>query len=208
MRKSAVVRIAVLCLVMVALTSCIGIDSRLTIRDNGSGTLLLTYRVSQIIADLGMAAGTGSVVPLPVTRADFDRALSSSGGKVRLTRFDRSEDARDITIHAELAFDSVDALAAVDSFQDADLKWSASGSQHQFSQVVAKAPRQPLSDDSKRMLDAFFEGYELSFSVQAPRPIQNATLGTLSTDRMTLSYKTSIKDAVTVSQDLVMSAQW
>jgi hypothetical protein len=96
----------------------------------------------------------------------------------------------------------------VDAFQDADLKWSVQGSQHQFSQVVAKAPRQPLGEDSKRMLDAFFDGYDLSFTVEAPRPIQSSTLGTLSQDKKTLSYTTSIRDAMTVSKDLVMSAQW
>ena len=67
-------------------------------------------------------------MPLPVTRADFERSLSATGGKVRLTRFDSSENEKDITIHVELAFDSLEALAKVDAFQDADLSWSTEGS--------------------------------------------------------------------------------
>ncbi|HUI68876.1 MAG TPA: hypothetical protein VL354_00060 [Spirochaetia bacterium] len=208
MRKSVVLRTAVLCSLLAVLTSCIGIDSHMTIHDNGSGTLVLTYRISQIIADLGMSSPGGSVVPLPVSHADFDRALAATRGKVRLTKFDRSENEKDITVHAELTFDSVDDLAMVDCFQDAGLKWNAQDSRHEFSQVVARAPRQPLSEDSKRMLDAFFEGYNLSFSVEAPQPIKSSTLGTLSADRRTLSYTASIRDAMTVTQDLVMSAQW
>jgi hypothetical protein len=201
-------KIAIVCSLAALLTSCIGIDSRLTIRDNGSGTLVLTYRISQIVADLGVSSTGKSVVPLPVSQADFERSLSATGGKVRLTAFSRSENEKDITIHVELAFDSVDALAKVDAFQDAALTLSAQGSQRTFSQVVARAPQHPLSEDGKRMLETLFDGYDLSFVVEAPRPIQASSLGTLSTDKKTLTYKTSIRDAMTAARDLVMSAQW
>ncbi len=102
----------------------------------------------------------------------------------------------------------MDALAQVDSFQDADLQWSVQGSRHEFSQVVAHAPKQPLSQDSKRMLEALFDGYDLSFVLEAPRAIQSSTLGSLSADKKTLTYKTSTKDAMSTTQDLVMDAQW
>ena len=201
-------KLAVLCLTLALLSSCIGIDSRLTVRDNGSGTLQLTYRISQLIADLGVSSTGRSVVPLPVSRADFDRSLAASAGKVRLTRFDRSENEKDITIRAELSFDSLDALAKIDAFRDADLKWGTDGGRRVFSQVVARTPRQPMSEDSRRMLETLFDGYELSFVVVAPQPIQDSTLGTLSADKRTLSYKTTIKDVMATTQDLVLSARW
>jgi hypothetical protein len=201
-------KIAALCLTLALLSSCIGIDSRLTVQDNGSGTLQLTYRISQLVADLGISSTGKSVIPLPVSKTDFERSLASSNGKVRLARFDKSEDEKDITIHADLAFDSLDALARIDAFRDADLKSGTDGSHRTFSQVVARTPRQPINDDSKRMLQALFDGYELSFVLVAPQPIQDSTLGTLSADKKTLTYRTTIKDLMTTMQDLVMSARW
>jgi len=201
-------KIVILCSALALLTSCIGIDSRMTIRDNGSGTLTLTYRVSQLVTELGVSSTGRSAMPLPLSRADFDRALAATSGKVRLTSFDRSDNEKDITIRAQLAFDSVDALARIDAFRDADLKLAAQGSDRTFSQMVARAPRQPLTDDSKRMLDALFDGYDLSFAIEAPRPIKDATLGTLSPDKKTLTYKTSVKDALSTPRDLVLSASW
>ena len=201
-------KIVILCSALALLTSCIGIDSRMTIRDNGSGTLTLTYRVSQLVTELGVSSTGRSAMPLPLSRADFDRALAATSGKVRLTSFDRSDNEKDITIRAQLAFDSVDALARIDAFRDADLKLAAQGSDRTFSQMVARAPRQPLTDDSKRMLDALFDGYDLSFTVEAPRPIKDATLGTLSPDKRSLTYKTSVKDALSTPRDLVLSASW
>jgi hypothetical protein len=201
-------KLVVLCFIVGLLSSCIGIDSRLTIRDNGSGTLQLTYRISQLVADLGVSSTGKPVIPLPVSRPDFERSLAATNGKVRLTAFDRSENEKDITIRAEISFDSLDALARVDAFHDAALTMGTDGPRRTFSQVVARAPKQPLNDDSKRMLDALFDGYDLSFVLVAPQPIQESTLGTLSPDKKTLTYKTTIKDVVSTAQDLVMSARW
>lgn len=201
-------KLVALCFTLALLSSCIGVDSRLTVRDNGSGTLQLTYRISQLVANLGVSSTGKSAIPLPVSRSDFDRSLAASNGKVRLARFDKSEDEKDITIQAEIAFDSLDSLARIDAFHDAELKWGTEGSRRTFSQVVARTPRQPLSDDSRRMLEALFEGYDLTFVVVAPQPITDSTLGTLSADKKTLTYKTTIKDVMTTTQDLVLSARW
>lgn len=192
----------------VVLSSCVGIDSRLTIHENGSGTLSLTYRVSQLVVNLGNPVDGKSLVPLPLAKADFERSVEGSGGKVRLTSFARSEDQKDITIRAELAFDSLDALAKLDAFRSAGIQTASDGGRHMFSQLIAKAPREPLTDDSLRMVDAFFAGYDLDFVIEAPQPVKANSLGTLSDDKRVLTYKTSIKDLVRARNDMVLSMSW
>ncbi len=201
MRKLAVLGVAVL-----LLCSCIGIDSSLSIRADGSGTLTLTYRVSQLVVDVGLSQTGTSVVPLPLTRADFERSLQA--GKVRLTRFDRSENAKDITIRAVLAFDSFDALAGLEAFHDAGLSLTSDGSRMTFRQLIARAPSQPPSEESLQMLDALFPDYDVSFVIQAPRPIVASSLGTLSDDKRTLTYRASVKEVVSTKSDLVLTASW
>jgi len=200
---------AFLCaLALAALSSCVGIDSDLTIRGNGSGTLDLTYRVSQLIVNLGSPSDGKSVVPLPLSRSDFERSIQTTQGKVRLTRFDRSEDQKDITIRAGLAFDSLDALSQMDAFQGAQIRTSTDGGAHSFSEVIAKAPREPLTDDSLKMVDAFFGGYDLTFKIEAPQPITTNSLGTLSPDRRVLTYTTTVGDIVRTKSDIVLSLSW
>lgn len=201
-------KIAILSLASLLLISCVGIDSRMTIRDNGSGTLVLTYRISQLVVDLGISNSGKPVIPLPVSKGDFERSLAATNGKVRLTKFDRSENEQDVTIRAELSFDSLDALAQVEAFHVADLKPVKNGSQSAFSQVIARAPTEPLTEDSERMIDALFDGYDLAFVVETPRPIQSAPIGTVSPDRKTLTYQTSIKDVMNIKNDIVLSVSW
>jgi hypothetical protein len=201
-------KIAVLCCAVVVLASCVGVDSKLTIRDNGSGILIFSYRVSQLVADLGDSTSGKGVVPLPLSRGDFERSLAGAKGRVRLTRFDRSENEKDIIIRAELAFDSLEALSQVEAFHDADLKTGTEGARHSFSQLIARAPAEPVTEDTFRMLDAFFDGYQLSFAIETPQPMQTTTLGSLSTDRKSLLYSTTIKDILQTKSDIVLKVTW
>jgi hypothetical protein len=201
-------KIVILCIASIFIMSCVGIDSKVTIKDDGSGTLLFSYRVSQLVADLGATTSEKGIVPLPLSRADFERSLQATQGKVRLTRFERTENEKDISIRVELSFDSIDALAQVDAFHDADLKLSADGTRHRFSQLIAHAPAQPITEDSLRMIDAFFDGYGLTFVIEAPQPIQEFSLGSLSNDKRVLTYTTSIKDVIRTRNDLVLSVGW
>jgi len=198
-----------LCIVAaVLLSSCVGVGSRLTIHQDGSGTLALTYRVSQLVVNLGNPVDGKGVIPLPLTKADFERSVASSQGMVRLTSFDRSEDQKDVTIRVELAFDSLEALAKLDAFQSAQIRLSSDGGGHSFSQLIAKAPREPITEDSLRMVDAFFGDYDLAFTIEVPQPVKTNTLGTLSQDRRVLTYKTSVKDLVRTKSDVVLSMSW
>jgi hypothetical protein len=201
-------KIAVLCAASLFLISCVGIDSRLTVRDNGSGTLVLTYRVSQLIADLGISSSERGAIPLPLSKSDFERSLESSKSKVRLTRFNRTENEKDITISAELSFDSLEALSQVDAFRSQDVKVGTEGARHTFSELIGRAPGRPVSEDSLRMIDAFFTGYDLTFTIEVPQPIQQNSLGTLSDDRKVLTYSTSIKDLVRAKSDVILSIGW
>jgi hypothetical protein len=201
-------KIAPLCLASLLMISCVGIDSRLTVKDNGSGTLSLTYRISQLVTDLGVSRSGARAVPLPVSKEDFERSLARTGGKVRLTGFALSEDEKDITIHAELSFDSLEALSRVDAFRDADLKAGKEGGKSTFSQLVSRAATEPVSEDTLRMVDSLFDGYELTFVLETPRPILRAPLGTLTADKRTLTYRTSIKEVMSAKTDTVLSASW
>ncbi len=193
---------------VVLLSSCVGIDSRLSIHQNGSGILSLTYRVSKLVVSLGNPVDGKGAIPLPLSRDDFERSLTAAGGKVRLTKFDRSDDKKDVTIHVELAFDSVDALAQIDAFQTAQIRFSSVGGTRTFSELVARAPREPISDDTLRMIDAFFGGYDLSFTVEVPQPVKTSSVGSLSSDKRALTYTTSIGDIVRSKNDIVLSMSW
>jgi hypothetical protein len=190
-----------------ALCSCIGIDSKLTIRSDGTGTLELTYRIAQTVADLGRSGADKGPLPLPVSREDFERGLAGIKG-VELKSIARTENETDITIRAVFAFDSIDSLAKIPAFSDAPPSVQVSGTRHTFSQLLAKAADQEMNQDSLQMLDAFFEGYAIKLIFEVPLAIQSYSLGTLSADKKTLTFTAPVKDLATARKDVAMSFTW
>jgi len=204
----AIRKIAPLLAACVLCASCVGVDSHLSVRPDGSGTLHLDYRVSRLVADLGTSTSDQGSVPLPLSRDDFQQAVAGTQGKVRLTHFDRSQNDKDILVHATLEFASLDALARVNAFRDAQLELTTTGSTHTFSQLVARSPSRPISADSLAMVDSFFGDYSLTFSIQTPSPITSSSLGTLSSDKRTLTYTTTVRDLLSATKDVTMTASW
>ncbi len=201
-------KICILLVCIVFLASCVGIETRLDIGADGSGSLSLTYRISRELVDLGRAEGDPAVVPLPVSREDFARALHGIDG-VQLKSFRRGQDEKDVTIDAVIGFTSLESLSRVEAFKELELRISAEGSSRTLTQLIAKAAPQPVTADSRRMIDDLFDGYQMTYIVHAPAPIKSNSPGTtLSVDRRTLSFTTKISELVDRTEDLVVSLSW
>ncbi|HEB10272.1 MAG TPA: hypothetical protein ENI06_03550, partial [Spirochaetales bacterium] len=111
MKKNSRLKAAVITLLVVfLLSSCIGIESRIRINNDGSGQLTLKYRVSRLIANLESAETKGNVVPLPLSRKEFERTVNNTDG-LELVSYSRKEDKVDIRIEAKVNFNSIEALS-------------------------------------------------------------------------------------------------
>ena len=178
-------KIVPLLIAVVFLVSCVDVESRLSLRGDGSGTLVLAYRISRQLANLGQAAGEAPSVPLPVQREDFQRALLGAPG-LTLRSFSRTQDDSDVSIRAEIAFASLDALARVEAFREMQVRLETSGSRRTLSLLLARAAEGPVSEDSLQMIDEMFEGRALTFVIQLPGPILSASSGAqVSADKRT-----------------------
>ncbi len=202
MRKCGLLLAAVL-----ALSSCVGIDSRMSIHSDGSGTLVLTYKLSQLATDLGRPSSDEPVAPLPVYREDFERGLQGVSG-VALKSFQRTVGEKETTIRAELAFDKVESLGKIAAFRDSAPTLTSSGGLHTLTQPVVHAAAAELSEDSLEMIDTLFAGYSVSLDIRTPSPIQSSSVGTLSADKRELTFAAPVKDLVASKTDVVITLTW
>jgi len=93
------------------LSSCFGVDADITINPNGTGTIVLEYRVSQSLDSLGRQDGNERWNTIPVGRADFQRTLDRLPD-MRLVSFSSRQDARDIIVSVRMEFSSIQGLLA------------------------------------------------------------------------------------------------
>ena len=182
-----------------ALSSCIGVQSQISLGRDGSGTLRLSYRISQFLRE-------SQELPLPVSREDFQRAVAAAPG-LRLEALSQREDEQDVTIEARIGFDRVEALNALGD--RLGLSYSEQEGGHLFRQrLYSGQPPGGVSAESLKMAEAFFQGYEVSLELSSPVPILTHSLGTLSEDGRSLRYQTTILELLKQKNEVTLEVAW
>ena len=71
----------------------------------------MDYRISKELKSLGEQDGNEAWLPLPTGKADIERTVARIRG-LKLLSFRTGEDGKDIVNHADLSFDSIEALSS------------------------------------------------------------------------------------------------
>lgn len=197
----------ILILTVVLLSSCIGIESEILLRQDGTGVLTLSYQISQFMKNID-AGREEKQLPLPVNEEEFVRTAEGIEG-LRLTDIDEREDEENVYIRAELEFDSVDAVNALGRAGQIGITLENRGDTNMFRQVIfAGQEGEEITEDSLEMLETFFQGYDLVYAIILPTPVQSYTLGELSADSRTVTYTTTVPEILKASRPLVLEVVW
>lgn len=156
------------------LISCVGIDSKVKISANGSGTVTAEYRLSQELVAFGELEANKSVLPVPLSRADLEKSLAGAKG-LSLKSWSSSASGTDLVIKASIDFDSLDSLVFyLDPKGELAKHESLEGGKHRIVFSLGdKMP--PLDPDMKAVATQSFMPYSFRFSVEAPSPILTAS---------------------------------
>jgi hypothetical protein len=148
------------------LNSCAGLTADISIREDGSGTIRLEYRVSRIVESLGKLDGNERWQTLPLGKADFDRTLERLPG-MRMIAFSSKDDGKDMINRVELGFADPASLI---SFLD------AAGGRTAFVQENGKTRLSVIlypgltgeDPDLAALIKEAFRAYEVVLSLSAP----------------------------------------
>ncbi len=198
----------VVMVMLIAFASCLGVDNDFSINDNGSGRLVFQYRISQMFKNLDKTEGDAELknAPLPVTEAEVRQALSKIDG-VSVASVRQWEDDTDIWVKGELNFRTVAALNQSDLFDDMPVSLVKEGERTVFSQILCEK-REPLDKESLAAYQGLFEGYAITISLHAPRPISSANRGQLSADKRSLTYTISLSDFMRLAERTELRISW
>ena len=202
--------------------SCMGAESKIKIQNDGSGTISFTYRISQMLLNMGEDTGEEGTdeesgeeesadMPLPISKEDFEKNVEGIEG-LRLIEVTQTETEQDIIITAELEFDNVEALSQSEAFSEWPVTFEKVGNTYTYKQVLSEGivdkDDPALDDESIKMIESMFPGYEFVFSVETPSPIKDHNIGELSADKKTLTYTISTTDMMRNKDKLEFTVTW
>jgi len=126
-RTRIYILLLVICYLLFAVSSCVGVSVDISLNQNGSGNAALEYQISKALDALGRLDGNERWNTIPVGRADFERTMDRLPG-MKLTSFSSKEDRNNLIINAKMEFEDLKSLM---SFIDASgLRSSFSGDTH------------------------------------------------------------------------------
>jgi hypothetical protein len=214
-----------LCLCAAALTlmnSCLGVSADINIRADGSGTIALEYRVSQMLESLGRLDGNEHWPAIPVGKADFERSLARIPG-LRLSSFSAKDvphpsGGRDLLTKVTLEFKNTAALLA---FLDSTGS-RASLVQETRNAQTANVLRLVLLDHSDDLVNTDLisllrevsAGYELSIRVSAPKNAAiSMTPSSVSAARIVsrgkkVTFAIDMRDLLELNEGLALEIVW
>jgi len=161
------------CLAVFLLTSCLGASMDITIRPNGSGRIVLEYRVSQMLESIGRLDGNERWHAIPVGRADLERSIARIPG-LRLSSFSSRDvpngmGGRDLVTNAVLDFSDTSALLAFLDITGSRATLLQENGRNLLRLVLLDPSPKIENAELLSLLREVSEGYEIRINLNVPR---------------------------------------
>ena len=150
-------------ILVLSITSCIGVETEISINPDSSGQILMEYRIRGELESLGTLDGNQRWLTIPVGRADFERSLSRLPG-IKLVSFTSKSEGSDQLHRVKLDFTDLDALMSFlnDAGRHADIRRNGSSRL-----TLTLSDGAPLDENLRVMLKSVMENYRFKLTVKS-----------------------------------------
>ncbi|WP_304224450.1 hypothetical protein [Gracilinema caldarium] len=195
--------------IIFSFSSCIGLNSNVTIRQNGSGTIQMEYRLSRMFEALGKLDGNEKQLPLPVSRTDFERTLTRVPG-LSLSSYSSSQDDKDIIVKAELAFTNLEALKGFLDATGQSVRLATEGGNRTLELLLVRGIKN-VDKELENLVRTIFSGYNIDMRFTLPSvPTMSTTskIGQGTVTGKSARYSSSVTDLVLSSDAVQLKLSW
>ena len=148
------------------LNSCVGLSMEIQMRRDGSGRLVLEYRVSRMAESLGRLDGNENWPIIPAGRADFERTVARIPG-MRLVSFSSSEGSQDVVTNVTLEYENTEALLKFLDPSGTRATLITENQSNRLDIILNEAVSSNYDEDLLKLARQVSAGYGLSISFSA-----------------------------------------
>lgn len=164
--------IAVICF-----SSCIDLTTEIDLNGDGSGSIRLSYSAARAVVNLGTLDEDNRFYALPVSEEDFLSAAERVEG-LSLRSFKLDEEVDMLHIEATLDFAAVEALSGLfSSSGPGAVEIVENGDATVYSHVIYGGAGEEVDVESRRLIETFFSGDSVTFSLNAPSAVESVNMG-------------------------------
>ena len=202
-------KLIILLIAVIFLSSCLSVGTKITLNEEGGGTIELDYTVSPLIMNLGSLGEDDNFSPLPVSEEDFIMTAATIPG-MTVENVESREDEEGVHIAAVLNFESTSALSGFFALPEESpgIIITTGENTTAFRYVVFQKPETAISEESMEMINAFFGDDLLTFEITPPAPIIDVNMGEISGNGRTALFSVSISELFMQEEEVVWEVRW
>lgn len=191
-------------------SSCMGMETTIVINSQNSGTITAEYRLSEELVNFGALEANKSLLPIPITKADFENSLASAKG-LKLLSWSSGKNGTDTTIKSVISFDSLEALMQYLDPQGKMARYSATSVENSIWFSLGDSVP-PMDEQMKNIAREAFAPYMFKFTISAPSKIlkANSSSSVISSvvDGKKAVFSGKMQDIITSSEAPVLELGW
>jgi len=216
-----------LVLIVILFNSCIGLKIDIQMNRDGSGKLLMEYRISRTFENIGNFEGNEKWPVIPIGRADWERTIDRIDG-AKLSSFLTSQRGPDSITSITIDYDNPQALLAILDPNKEKAQINLDNRSGQFSYIINEERSQnpynfndlDLNENLMDLARTMFTDYKFSISFTAPQAptllitdgngseITKPTAAEVAVSGRRASMTIGIIDAVELSDGLGIQISW
>ncbi|MDX9958033.1 MAG: hypothetical protein AB7T74_00715 [Clostridia bacterium] len=190
-------------LVILSITSCVGIDAEARVDADGSVELTLRYEVSIAVDQIGKLGANEKYLPLAVGQDDMLLAVSRAGGE--LLSWNRNDETDRFIIDARIRFPDIQTFAAFLDPAGQAVNFSEAEGQKSLTMQLS-AGRPPAEEELARFIGTVFADYRTSIRFVLPGPPTTAT--NLQLEGSTASFSMLSSELYSSSTPVLLVLEW
>jgi len=159
-------RIPVLPVLILILNSCIGLSLDIQMNRDGSGRVIMEYRISNLLNSIGALDGNESTAIIPVSRNDWERSIENISG-VKFVSFSNRENASGSVINAVFDFSDPQSLALLLDSTGKSASITQTGQNNSLNIILHDEPSSGYDANLLTLMRSFFSDYNVSLSFGA-----------------------------------------
>lgn len=193
--------------IYVSLCSCISLEVEFEFTGEGAGFFTLNYTVSHMVSRIGGPRRGELVIPLPLSKAEFEQAIVDSG--VTLTDLVVTDEPEGMRFQSRIEFVSYDQAAAFfNQYKEILSLGPVDEPNDIFFNLTLKENTDILGGELLEMAELYFKDNDISVKITIPAPIRSFNAGVISDTRNSIVYTQRTNDLLTQPGIVVWSVGW
>jgi hypothetical protein len=190
------------------ITSCIGIETVIELKNENSGNVTIKYRVSKMLLKTAEIDSDSSFLPLPVEEKDFIEKADNND-TLRLLSYNREEAGDEIFITAEFSFSDIAGLNAIAGPSGSDgekISIDKKLTRTLYRQEIYSGSGGEIDDETMQVVSDLYSSYPVKITIITPKNIKDLNIGAINSNKAEIQM--TIPEILSSEEALFIELSW